>query len=208
MSKGCIIRVEDVRREFKRKIEEEGEVLGRNFLRVDSFLNHQIDPVFVDKVGQVLAGQYKEKRPTKVVTAEAGGNIISYASARHLNDFYEYDVSVVHAKKGVPKTMRNPIIQKIESPTKEEVTELALSGEYLGEDDRVLLVDDFLYTGLTSEALTKLVEKAGASLIGYAFVISKRNFGGYERISKYEHPIFILIEIEKLDPESGKVFFA
>jgi xanthine phosphoribosyltransferase len=103
--------------------------------------------------------------------------------------------------------MKDARTQMTESATKGDETPLALSSEYLSEDDRVLIVDDFLFTGLTSEALTKLVDDVGAELVGYAFVISKKNFGGCERLGKYEKPIFVLVEVESLDPVNKKVNF-
>lgn len=205
--RGVRILVNELRKELKKKISEEGEVLGENFLRVDSFLNHQIDTELIDRIGGVIAEHYRDKDITKIVTAEAGGNIIAYATSFHLSKFSPSQVPVIYAKKGIPKTMKNPVTQVIESATKEEQAELALSKDYLGEDDTVLIVDDFLYTGLTSKALTELVSRTGATVIGFAFIISKRNFSGFKRLKKFELPIFVLIEIDKLDSDTGKVIF-
>lgn len=202
------ISTEEVRNELLEKIKDEGEILEENFLRVDSFLNHQIDTNLIDRVGEVIAENHTDKNITKVVTAEAGGNIIAYATSVHLNRLSTRQIPVVYAKKGIPKTMKNPITQKIESATKGGETELALSKNYLDEEDNVLIVDDFLYTGLTSEALTKLVKSSGASVQGYAFIIAKRNFGGIKRLEKFDIPFFVLVEIEKLDVETGKIHFS
>ncbi len=202
------ISTEEVRNEFLEKIKNEGEILDEDFLRVDSFLNHQIDTNLIDKVGKVIAENHVDKDITKVVTAEAGGNIIAYATSVHLNRLSTEEIPVIYAKKGVPKTMKNPVTRSIESATKGDETILALSKDYLSEDDRVLIVDDFLYTGLTSEALTNLVKDTGASVQGFAFIIAKRNFGGYKKLEKFNIPIFILVEIEKLDFEENKIYFA
>lgn len=201
------IMIEEVREELIHKINNEGEVLGKNFLRVDSFLNHQVSPKLLENIGKAITKKFIDKKITKVVTAEAGGNIIAYIVANHLSNYSSNEVSVIYAKKGVPKTMKNPIIQKVESATKGGETELAICRDYLSKEDRTLMVDDFLYTGLTSEALTKLVEKTGATVTGYAFVISKWNFGGYDRLKKYGIPIFTLVNIKEMDPENGKIYF-
>lgn len=200
--------MEEVRKEFIEKIRTEGEVLSSDFLKVDSFLNHQIDTRLIDKAGRLIAEKFSDKEITKVVTAEAGGNIIAYATTVHLNKLTPRQVPVIYAKKGVPKTMKDQTVQKIESATKEQETELALSREYLNKEDKVLIVDDFLYTGLTSEALVGLIDSTGAEIVGFAFIIAKRNFGGLKRLKKYDLPIFTLVEIEKLDPETGEITFA
>ncbi|KXB03007.1 hypothetical protein AKJ48_04330 [candidate division MSBL1 archaeon SCGC-AAA261O19] len=202
------IRIEELKRELKEKIGKEGKVLGKGFLKVDSFLNHQVDPQLVDRIGMAIAEKYEDKEITKVVTAEAGGNIIAYTTARHLQSLLDSKVLAVYAKKEVPKTMENVMVAKVKSPTKGEVTDLAISGDYLKSGDRVVIADDFLFTGRTSEALTELVENAGATLIGYAFVISKRNFGGYERLRKHDRPIFALVEIVEMDSETGEIYFS
>jgi len=182
-------------------------VLGEDFIKVDSFLNHQIDTELIDKAGRVIAERFADQGVTRVVTAEAGGNIIAYATTIHLNRMSPKEISTIYAKKGVPNTMTNPRVQTIESATKEEEAELALSRDYLSEDDKVLIVDDFLFTGLTSEALLKLVKNTGATVVGFAFVISKRNFGGLKRLKQHDLPIFTLVEIKKLDPETGRITF-
>lgn len=196
-----------VRNEIRERIKAEGEILEENFLRVDSFLNHQIDTNLIEKVGEVVAKNYASEDLTKVITAEAGGNIIAYATTVHLNKICENQIQTIYSKKGVPKTMKNPVTQPIESATKSEKTELALSKNYLSEKDRVLIVDDFLYTGSTIEALTKIVKKTGASVVGYAFIIAKRNFGGLEKLEKFDLPNFVLLEIQELDQETGEIKF-
>lgn len=182
-------------------------MVGENFLKVDNFLNHQIDPGLMTRIAEAIAENYKAEDITKVVTAEAGGNIVAYATSIQLSKFFPSQVPVIYAKKGIPKTMKNPVTQEIESATKEEEAELALSKDYLGEDDKVLIVDDFLYTGVTSEALAKLVKRTGASVVGFAFIVSKRNFGGHERLENFDIPIFVLVEVTKLDSETGTIKF-
>lgn len=201
------IPIEDLRRNLAKRIKEEGEVVGEDFLKVDSFLNHQIDPGLMMRIAEAIAENFKEEEITKVVTAEAGGNIVAYATSIHLGEFSPEQVPVIYAKKGIPKTMKNPATQRIESATKGEEAELALSKDYLGEGDRVLIVDDFLYTGMTSEALAKLVKRTGASVVGFAFIVSKRNFGGHERLKNFDIPIFVLVEVTKLDFESDNIEF-
>lgn len=199
--------IDDVRGRLIEKINEEGEVLGEEFLKVDSFLNHKVAPSLLNDVGKAICEKFQELGVTKVLTAEAAGNIIAYTTAANLNE-EERDVEVVYAKKGVPTTMSGEEIRTIKSPTKENKTTLAVSGDYFAPDDRVLIVDDFLFTGRTAGTLSEIMEALSVTVVGYGFVIRKLGSGGYDRLSKEGKPIFSLVEIESMDPETGEISFA
>lgn len=194
--------------ELKEVIKEEGIVLEEDLLKIDSVLNHRIDPDLISRIGQALAEEYKEERVDIVLTAEAAGNSIANNTARYLNGKEEGKIYALYAKKGEPTTMVEPIKYLIESPTKQEKTFLAAEGEYL-EDKRVLIVDDFLFTGETAQALTKITKDAKAEeIVGYGFVIEKEGYGGREELEQYDKPIVSLAKIRDMDPKTGEIYFS
>lgn len=180
----------------------EAQVLGTDFLRVDGILNHQIDPAFISLVGDQLTTHFKGKGATCVLTAEAAGNIVAYELARRLG------IRALYAKKGKAATMIRPIVRTVLSPTKGTKTELAISGDYLGPDDRVIVVDDFLYQGVTSAALGDMVLEAGGNLIGFGFVIEKMFAHGREGLHRFNVPVMSLAPIELMNLEDGSIVFA
>ena len=188
--------------DLKQWVSREGEVIGPEFLKVDGFLNHRIAPAFVEEAGQQLAEKFAGNGVTCVLTAEAAGNVIAYEVARRLN------ARALYAKKGRATTMTVPLIREIRSPTKGTVTDLAVSSEYLGPDDHVLIVDDFLYRGETSAALAEMIAESGAGLVGFGFVIEKRFANGRETLERFDVPIVSLIPITGMDPMTGAIDFA
>jgi len=182
-------------------IEREGRILGPEFLRVDGFLNHRIAPGFIEVVGEELAARFAEKSVTCVLTAEAAGNIVAYELARRIG------ARAVYAKKGRAATMAMPVTREIVSPTKGTRVTLAVSGEYLSEGERVVVVDDFLFQGTTSAALADMVLECGAGLAGFGFVIEKTFAGGRDRLGHYGVPIAALVSIASMDPEAGTIEF-
>ena len=179
----------------------EAEVLGPEFLRVDGILNHRIDPAFISLVGEQLAARFSGREANCVLTAEAAGNIVAYELARRL------DISALYAKKGKAATMIRPIVRTVISPTKGSETELAISSDYLGPHDRVIVVDDFLYQGHTSATLADMVLEAGGELVGFGFVIEKTFAHGRDALKRFGVPIASLAAIQSMDPEDGSIVF-
>lgn len=198
--------IDDVRKRLIHKIKVEGEVLGEEFLKVDSFLNHKVAPALLNAIGKAIAEKFEDLGVTKVLTAEAAGNIIAYTTAENLLGQDE-NVEVVYAKKGVPTTMTGEEIRTIQSPTKKNKTTLAVSGDYFDSDDRILIVDDFLFTGRTAGTLSEIMEALSVEVVGYGFVIRKKGSGGYKKLSRTGKPIFSLVEIESMDPQAGEITF-
>ena len=180
----------------------EAHVLGPEFLRVDGILNHQIDPAFISLVGEQLAAQFSAEGANCILTSEAAGNIVAYELARRLG------IRALYAKKGKAATMIRPIVRTVVSPTKGTVTELAISGDYLGPEDRVIIVDDFLYQGVTSAALGDMVLEAGGTLIGFGFVIEKTFARGREGLRRFHVPVMSLAPIQSMNPEHSAIVFA
>jgi len=183
-------------------VQRYGVVVGPEFLRVDGFLNHRIDPKFMEEVGRQLAARFAAADVSCVLTAEAAGNIVAYEVARRIG------ARALYAKKGRAATMNRPFVRSITSPTKGTTVELSVSKDYLNEQERVLIVDDFLYRGDTSSALADMVRESGATLVGFGFVIAKEFGEGRRVLTRYGVPIVTLVSIIRMDPETGKIEFA
>lgn len=186
---------------LKQKILSEGKYLGDGILKVDSFMNHQIDPELMKKIGEEFASCFRDLKPTRILTAESSG------IAPALLTGVELSIPVVYARKNQPLTMASdPFREQSESHTHKKSVELIVSSEYLCKEDRVLIIDDFLATARTILALVKVVEKSGATLVGIASVIEKIFEGGRDRVSGLGVPVVSLASIQSFD--DGRVNFA
>jgi xanthine phosphoribosyltransferase len=186
---------------LKERILREGKNLGRGILKVDTFLNHQVDPALMLEVGQALAARFADVQTTKVVTAEISGIAPALTTALALN------VPVVYARKTKPVTMTDPVyVEAAPSHTKGVAVFLMASPEFLGPGDRVLIVDDFLATGQTISALVRMVQHAGADLVGIGAVIEKAFEGGRRLLEPLDVPIHALAVIR--DMTGGQIIFA
>ena len=187
--------------ELKRRILTEGQGLAGGILKVDSFLNHQLDPELTVSIGRELHKAFQEqgvKTASKIVTAEVSG--IAPALATGL--FYK--VPVVFAPKKLPITMSGKTYStKIISPTKKDLSDLIISSQYLNQSDKVILIDDFLSTGKTLQSLINLVREAGATLLGVGCVIEKVFEGGRERLKDLDIPVISLARITAIN--AGKI---
>lgn len=173
--------------ELKRRIRIEGRNLGKGILKVDSFINHQIDPTLMIQVGREMAGRFADAEVNKVLTAEISGIAPALATGQFL------DVPVVYARKTRPVTMTGPVFVEVApSHTKGRDVFLMVSTEFLGAGDRVLVVDDFLATGATISALVRLVRHAEATLVGIGTVVEKAFEGGREDLEAFGVPIVSL----------------
>ncbi len=188
-------------REIREWIQREGKVISPSFLKVDGFLNHRIDPEFIEMAGDKLAEAFADQKVTCVLTAEAGGNIIAYEVALSLDAF------ALYAKKGQASTMENPVGREVTSATKERPENIFVCRDYLDLEQRVLVVDDFLHQGSTAAALAEMVRQCGANLVGFGFVIEKCFSQGRERLKRFDVPIIALARITGMDSESGVISF-
>lgn len=164
--------------ELKRRILDEGQNLGHGILKIDSILNHQIDPMLMTNMGREIATLFGGEGVTRILTAEVSGIAPALATAQVL------EVPLVYARKHKPITMKEPVyVETAPSHTKGGEVFLMVSPEFISANDRVLIVDDFLASGKTIYALTKLVKQAGAELIGVACVVEKTFEGGREHLA-------------------------
>jgi xanthine phosphoribosyltransferase len=188
-------------RELKERILLEGKNLGNGILKVDGFINHQVDPILMDACGRELAHRFKNIGATKVLTAEISGIAPAVSTAYHLG------LPVVYARKHKPITMPDQVFLTLSpSHTKGRMVELIVSPEYLGEGERVLVIDDFLATGATIMGLVRLAQTAGSSIVGIGTLIEKTFEGGRKALSALEIPIEALVQIVSM--EGDQIVFA
>jgi len=183
---------------LRARILADGKNLGRGILKVDAFLNHQVDPALIDACGRDLARRFAGVGVTKVLTAEISGIAPAFCTALALG------VPVVYARKHRPITMPDQIYLTVApSHTKGRAVELMVSPEYLGAGDRVLIVDDFLATGETILALARLAQAAGAAVVGIGAVIEKTFEGGRDATRRLGVPVEALARVT--DMRDGKI---
>lgn len=150
------------------KIKNEGSVLSSSVLKVDSFLNHQIDPQLMLEIGKEFAERFAECGITKILTIESSGIAPAVMAGLQLN------VPVVFARKRKSLTLVNDLITaSVHSFTKGETNEISVSEKYLSENDTVLIIDDFLANGQAALGLAEIADKANASIAGIGIVIEK-----------------------------------
>ncbi|WP_394220034.1 xanthine phosphoribosyltransferase [Halobacillus trueperi] len=154
--------------QLKKKIIEEGNVLSPSVIKVDAFLNHQIDPVLMKGIGEEFARRFKESGITKILTLESSGIAPAQMTALSLG------VPAIFARKKKSLTMKDHLYtSKVHSFTKQETNEISISKDFMSADDHVLILDDFLANGQAAKGLIDLVEQSGASIAGVAIVIEK-----------------------------------
>ena len=186
---------------LKERIRRDGVNLGNGILKVDSFINHQVDPMLMLAVGGALAARFAYLQPNKVFTAEISGIAPALLTALALG------VPVLYARKSKPITMHpNAIVESAPSHTKGKITDIIVSPEFLGPRDQVLIIDDFLATGQTIDALARCVVGAGARLVGIGAVVEKTFEGGRAALARWSVPIESLAVIVNMD--NGKIVFA
>ncbi|MDA1884167.1 xanthine phosphoribosyltransferase [Bacillus cereus group sp. BY105LC] len=179
---------------LQEKILNEGKVLSGDVLKVDAFLNHQIDPVLMQEIGKEFAKRFKEENITKIVTIESSGIAPAVMAALELG------VKVIFARKRKSLTLQdNMYVASVYSFTKQETNEISLSRNHIDESDRVLIIDDFLANGQAALGLMSLVEQAGASIAGLGIVIEKAFQDGGKKLREQGLRVESLAEIASLD---------
>lgn len=188
-------------KQLERKIIEEGIVLSENVLKVDSFLNHQVDPQLMLSIGQAFASLFGGDRITKVLTLESSGIAPAVMTALQMN------VPLLFARKRKSLTLTDDLyMEKIYSFTKQEESEVTVSRKFLTADDRVLIIDDFLANGDAALGLARIAEQGEAAVAGIGIVIEKAFQPGREKLTQHGYRVHALARIASL--ASGKVTFA
>ncbi|MCY9593887.1 xanthine phosphoribosyltransferase [Paenibacillus chitinolyticus] len=185
---------------LKRKIEDEGTVLSGQVLKVDAFLNHQIDPVLMLEIGKEFSRLFAGEGVTKVLTLESSGIAPSVMAA------LEMKVPVVFARKQKSLTLTdNLYVERVYSFTKQQTNEVTVAKKFLSADDRVLIIDDFLANGEAALGLANIVKAAGAEVAGIGIVIEKSFQPGADKLKAAGYRVESLARVASLD--NGKVTF-
>lgn len=180
------------------RIRAEGKNLGDGILKVDSLINHQLDPVLMQEMGKEMAKRFAGIKIDRILTAEISGIAPALMTA------IELGVPVVYARKKKPITMAGPVfLETAPSHTKGGETILLVSSEFLHKGENILIIDDFLATGKTLLALSRIVKSAEANLVGVGVVVEKTFEGGRElMLAKFDIPIHAMATITSMDGDT------
>ena len=187
---------------LEERILKDGIVKEGNVLKVDSFLNHQMDVELLDKIGEEFYNRFKDKPITKVLTIEASGIAIAYAVARY------FKVPVVFAKKAKSINIDGDMYTaEVESFTHKNKNQVIVSKRFISEDDRVLIVDDFLANGCALQGLISISEAAHAKVEGIGIVIEKGFQYGGRSIRNLGYQLESLAIVESMDADTKTIVF-
>lgn len=185
---------------LEERILKDGNVLGENILKVDSFLTHQVDFKLMKEIGQTFADHFKEAGITKVVTIEASGIAPALYVAESL------DVPMIFAKKAKNITMNEGILTaEVYSFTKQVTSTVSIAGKFLDPADKVLIIDDFLANVQASKGLIQIIEQAGAKVEAIGIVIEKSFQDGRGLLEDLGYPVVSLARLDRF--ENGQVVF-
>ncbi|MGN0354208.1 MAG: xanthine phosphoribosyltransferase [Muricoprocola sp.] len=184
------------------RIRKDGKIKEGNVLKVDSFLNHQMDVQLFQEIGKEFRRRFADKEINKILTIEASGIGIACVAAE------VFQVPVVFAKKTQTKNIAGDVYTtKVESFTHGKVYDIIVSKEFLGKEDKVLLIDDFLANGKALEGLASLVRDSGAELVGAGIVIEKGFQIGGQLIRNMGIQLESLAIVDKMDDKTGEIVF-
>lgn len=185
---------------LKNKIMEYGVLISDQVLKVDSFLNHQLDPGLIVEVGREFAERFGKDEVTKILTVEASGIAVALTTAMELK------VPCIFAKKNKPSTLLGDAYSSIvHSFTKNQTVTITVSANYIEPNDKVLIIDDFLAMGSASKGLIDIVKQSGASLVGIGIVIEKGFQKGGQELRDQGIRVESLVKIKNL--AAGKIEF-
>lgn len=186
---------------LKDRIRKDGKIRTGNVLKVDSFLNHQMDIELFGEIGKEFKRRFSDQEVTKILTIEASGIGIACIAAQY------FQVPVVFAKKNQTKNIAGDVYTgKVESFTHGKVYDIIVSKEFLKPEDKILVIDDFLANGSALLGLTKLVTDAGATLVGAGIVIEKGFQEGGELVRASGVRVESLAIIEAMSETEGVTF--
>ena len=181
-------------RKMEEKILAEGEILSGGVLKVGSFLNQQIDTVFMKEIGEEIAEMFKDEEVTKILTIEASGIPIAVSAG------FAMELPVVYAKKNKSSNISGDVYSTVvQSFTHGNKNHVIVNKEYISPDDKVLIVDDFLAHGSALTGLIEIVEMAGAKVVGCVAAIEKGFQLGGDRLREKGYRVESLAIIEEMD---------
>lgn len=178
---------------LKQRILRDGKSLSKDILKVDNFINHQLDPQLLMSIGVEFARRFAYTHVNKILTIEASGIAPAVMTG------YCMGVPVIFAKKSLPNTMENPLISQVHSFTKDKDYTIIVNRDYIKSGDKVLCIDDFLAYGSAAEALCDIVEQSGATLVGIGILIEKAFQKGGDKLRERGIRVESLARIEEMD---------
>ena len=187
---------------LEQRILKDAVVKPGNVLKVDSFLNHQMDIELVAAIGAEVCRRFAGKHITKVLTIESSGIAIAYPVAR------AFGVPLIFAKKTESVNLDGALyVAEVESFSRKNKVKVIVSKKYLSPEDHVLLIDDFMANGYSMQALISIVESAEATVEGLGIVIEKGFQEGGHRMRNLGYQLESLAIVESMDPETGAITF-
>lgn len=187
---------------LEERIVRDGIVKEGNVLKVDSFLNHQMDIALLDEIGRELKERFKDKKINKILTIEASGIGIAAVAAIH------FKVPVVFAKKAKSINLEGEMyVAEVESFTHKTRNQVIVSKKFLNKEDKVLIIDDFLANGCALQGLIQIVQSAGAAVAGIGIAIEKGFQPGGQIIRNLGYQLESLAIVDDMDPVTGEIIF-
>lgn len=187
---------------LEERIAKDGIVKPCSVLKVDSFLNHQMDISLMDQIGREFKRRFGDKPITKVLTIETSGIAIAYPVAR------EFGVPMVFAKKANSVNLDGDMyVAEVASFTRKSVNKVIVSKKFLTSDDHVLIIDDFLANGCALQGLISIVEDAEATVEGCGIAIEKGFQDGGDRIRNLGYRVESIAIVDAMDAETGTITF-
>ena len=187
---------------LEERIIKDGKVFKGNILKVDSFLNHQIDVSLLSEIGKELKKLYKDVEVTKILTIEASGIGVGCLVAQNFN------CPLIFAKKTKTLNIKGDVYKsQVESFTHQTTYDIIVSKDFINKDDKVLLIDDFLAKGNALIGLIDIVNQAGAELVGCGIAIEKGFQGGGDMLREKGIRVESMAIVDAMDDETGKITF-
>lgn len=187
---------------LEERIVKDGIVKEGNVLKVDSFLNHQMDIRLFEQIGAEFKRRFEGKNITKILTIEASGIGIACIAARY------FDVPVVFAKKSQSINIEGDVyVAEVESFTHKRTNQVIVSKKYLSPEDKILIIDDFLANGCALQGLISIINAAGATVEGIGIVIEKGFQMGGHTIRNLGYHLESLAIVDGMDPTTGAIYF-
>ncbi len=178
---------------------DKGKILDGNILKVDTIINHQIDPVLMDQIGEEFYNHFKDKGITKVITVESSGIAPALMCALKLH------VPVLFLKKAQPSTMTDPVTAEVFSYTKNKQYTLCAERNFIEDEDKLLFIDDFLANGEAFKGVESIIAQTNAQLTGVGILIEKSFQQGHDYIVEKGYDFCALANITSFD--NGKITF-
>ncbi len=182
---------------LKDRIIKDGQVIGTEIIKVDSFLNHQIDVELISEIGKEFAARFGDLPINKILTIESSGIAVACATAMNMGN-----LPVVFAKKAAPSTMIDGCYStEVTSFTKRTVSSVMVSKKYLSKEDNLLIIDDFMAHGEAALGLAKLATQAGATVSGVGIAVEKEFQGGSEKLRQEGYRVESLAVITSIQDD-------